>query len=47
VGQQADDRPAGDRLELAFDQRADLRLGLRNRQVERQRRYLVGGPLLA
>ena len=47
VREQADDGPAGDRLELALDQRADLGLRLRDREVERQRRRLVGRPLLA
>ena len=47
VRQQAGDGPSGDRLELALDQRADLRLRLRDGEVERQRRRLVGGALVA
>src|SRR5262249_51593687 len=46
VREQADDGPARDRGELAFDQRADLRLRLRDREVERQRRRLRGRALL-
>src|SRR5262249_58586097 len=45
VGQQADDRPLGYGGELRLDQRSDLGLCLRDGEVERQRRRLVGGPL--
>ena len=44
--QQAGDRSARDRRQLALDQRADLGLGLGDREPERQRRHLVGRPLL-
>ena len=47
MGEHADDRPLGDGFELGLDQRPDLRLRLSDREIERQRRHLVGGPLLA
>ena len=45
--EQARDRAARDRSELAFDQRADFGLRLRDREIERQRRCLVGRALMA
>ena len=44
--QHADDRPPRHGGELRFDQGPDLRLCLRNGEVERQRRYLVRGTLM-
>ena len=46
VGEHADDRPLGHGCKLGLDQRPDLRLRLSDREIERQRRYLVGCPLL-
>ena len=43
----AGDRPPGYRLQLALDQRPDLGLRLGDGEVERQRRDLVGGTLVA
>ena len=47
VGENADHRPFGDGCKLGLDQCSDLRLRLRDREVERERRYLVGCTLLA
>ena len=46
VREQACDRPLDRSGELRLDHGADLGLSLRNREVERQGRHLVGGALL-
>jgi hypothetical protein len=47
VRQQAGDGAARDWCQLGLDQRSDLGLRLRDGEVEREGRHLVGGALLA